>query len=882
VDHSQLETTHSRARPSPLILNVDDSPANLYAKGRFLRREGFEVVDVSLGYEAVELVRLRRPDLVLLDVNLPDVNGLEVCRMIKQDPVTAATVVIQISASFVDRDDRLRGLSAGADAYMTEPIEPEELVANVRALLRLRRAEEGVRRAAAEWQATFEATRDGVAILDSSGHVLRCNAAFERLLDYHRDTDLSAWLETKAGRLLPEIIDSVHESSSRAVCETDVEHRRVRLSFDPVLDPGAQAHVVCTASDITPEREVRRLNTILEEKLGEMEALFEVIPIGIAISEGVEGHVVRMNAAMAALLGLPRAGLRFMHDGFAESGCRIFDEGGELSPAALPMRLATLQRRYIGDVSLRFERSDGTSAHILASAVPLYDAAGQSRGSIGAFVEITAQVEVERQVRAAHERISAILSSITEAHYVLDREWRFLDANPAAEAIFLNTTERLRGAIVWDAFPGSRGEHFHQQFDRALSTGSPVHFEADLNGSWHEVHAYPRSATLEVYSHDITARKTLEERLRRAKEAAEAASLAKDQFLATVSHELRTPMTAILGWGQMLQTFGSGHQDIRVAADAITSAAKLQASLVDDMLDMARIVTGKLRFEPTPVDLSSTVAAALEAMQPAIEGKALVVVSSLEPVTVNGDENRLHQVAWNLLSNAVKFTPSGGSIDVSVRRRGGAAELVVRDSGLGIVPEFLPYVFDRFSQAEDPVTRANSGLGLGLAIVKHIVELHGGQVAVASEGSGRGSAFTVILPLTERTSSTPPAFSATTLRGLTLLLVEDSAATTEMLGRLLSAAGGQLVCVRTVQDARAALSRGSFDVVITDIALPGESGLILISEICARHEARPSIVAISALGGEIQTQVERFGVPFVKKPMQPMEFIRSVASAAGR
>jgi PAS domain S-box-containing protein len=257
---------------------------------------------------------------------------------------------------------------------------------------------------------------------------------------------------------------------------------------------------------------------------------------------------------------------------------------------------------------------------------------------------------------------------------------------------------------------------------------------------------------------DITDRKRLEaerERLladeQRAREMAEEANRLKDEFLATVSHELRTPLTAFLGYAQLLQSRRRDEDYIARTVERMVRSAKAQAQLIEDLLDVSRIVTGKLRLAMQPIDLRAVIGAALDTVRPAVEAKGLRLEVNLGPAAsvVIGDADRLQQVVWNLLSNATKFTPAAGLVAVQLTGDAGEVELVVRDTGQGISPEFLPFVFDRFRQANSTSKRAEGGLGLGLAIVRHLVELHGGTVTAASEGLGRGAAFTVRLPAAE-------------------------------------------------------------------------------------------------------------------------------------
>jgi signal transduction histidine kinase/ActR/RegA family two-component response regulator len=389
---------------------------------------------------------------------------------------------------------------------------------------------------------------------------------------------------------------------------------------------------------------------------------------------------------------------------------------------------------------------------------------------------------------------------------------------------------------------------------------------------------------------------------RRERERAEAASRAKDEFLATLSHELRTPLTAILGYTGLLRMGGLAPERAERALDVIERNARAQAQLVNDLLDVSRIVAGKLALAPRPVRLHALVEAALDAARPAAEAKGLALHVALDPLAdaAHGDPDRLQQVVWNLLSNAVKFTPPGGRVSVEVAHvpgpDGGLAELVVSDTGEGIAPDFLPHVFERFRQADGSSTRTHGGLGLGLAIVRHLVELHGGSVRAHSAGAGRGSTFTVQLPL-RRAAARPAAEWAGPeagaqrararggLEGLSVLLVEDEADAREALGAVLERGGARVTLAAGAQEARVLLGRGQpFDALVSDIGMPGEDGYALIRQVRAGPHAHLPAVALTAFArAEDRTRALREGFTLhIAKPVEPLELVAAVASVCGR
>ena len=347
---------------------------------------------------------------------------------------------------------------------------------------------------------------------------------------------------------------------------------------------------------------------------------------------------------------------------------------------------------------------------------------------------------------------------------------------------------------------------------------------------------------------------------------ARAANRAKDEFLATLSHELRTPINAIMGWGQILQSGIVDPSKTAHALDAIVRNAAAQARLIEDLLDLSRIISGKLRLDVELVDLGSVVSAAVLTIEPASQVKGLRVQTVVEDGTarIYGDRQRLQQAVWNLLSNAVKFTPRGGSVQIHLRRVGSQVEIMVSDTGEGIRPEVLAFVFDRFRQADSSSTRPHAGLGLGLAIVRHIVELHGGTVHAASEGPGRGATFRLRLPISVAAAEPaaaahahPAAPAVTTgslavaalpdLAGTTILVVEDDADAREMVAYLLRQRHADVVACGSVAEALREFDRRAPDVLLSDIEMPRQDGFALIAAIRARPREQGGEVPAAAL-----------------------------------
>jgi signal transduction histidine kinase len=384
-------------------------------------------------------------------------------------------------------------------------------------------------------------------------------------------------------------------------------------------------------------------------------------------------------------------------------------------------------------------------------------------------------------------------------------------------------------------------------------------------------------------------------RAERARTEAEAANRIKDEFLATLSHELRTPLTSLLGWSSVLR---EGKRDAKILAqglDAIDRNAKVQAQLIDDLLDVSRIVSGKLNLEVRPLDIASVVRAAINVVQPAADAKNITLDYYAEPGlgAISADSARLHQIIWNLLSNAVKFTPHGGKIAVCVEQNESDARVTVQDTGQGIDSEFLPRVFDRFRQADSSTTRSFGGLGLGLAIVRHLVELHGGTVSAYSEGVGKGATFTATFPLlADRTEPVAhvPEISSTdihSLNGLRVLLVDDEAEARQIISTVITRTGAEVRSCESAHEALAKLSEWKPDVILSDIAMPEEDGYSFIRKVRSLPRDKGGdtpAAALTAYARDIdRSQALAAGYQMhIPKPIGASQLVTMIARLAGR
>jgi PAS domain S-box-containing protein len=402
---------------------------------------------------------------------------------------------------------------------------------------------------------------------------------------------------------------------------------------------------------------------------------------------------------------------------------------------------------------------------------------------------------------------------------------------------------------------------------------------------------------------DITEQRQARKQLDEAYRQAEESSRLKEEFLATISHELRTPLSAILGWARMLRLGQLSKENAAKALDTIERNARAQAQLIDDLLDVSRIVTGKLRMDVRPSDPNSFIDAAVEAVRPAAEAKGVRVQKVIDTglLSIPGDPVRLQQVIWNLLSNAIKFTPRGGRVQIRSERVNSHLEIVVSDTGQGISPDFLPHVFDRFRQADQKTSRQHGGMGLGLAIVRHLVELHGGNVSATSEGEGQGATFTVRLPISPIYQVDPsgarvhpaardllPANDIMErLDGLRILIVDDEPDTRDLLRQGLEYCGANVRVAGSAAEAVDSIVAEIPDILISDIGMPGIDGYDLIRqirELPAEAGGKVAAVALTAYTRvEDRLQALRAGYDMhVPKPVELAELVAVAASVARR
>jgi two-component system CheB/CheR fusion protein len=588
---------------------------------------------------------------------------------------------------------------------------------------------------------------------------------------------------------------------------------------------------------------------------------------------------------------------------------------GDLKLSAEVPDLEALLRGTIETLTIQEREIEARDGHWYAVRVrPYRTVDNKIDGAVISFVDIDSLKRGLAQTKEAREQAEAIVATVREPLVILDPALRVMTANRSFYATFQVTKEDTERRLLFDL---GNGQWDTAQLRRLLEEILPRDNTIEDFEVEHDFETIGRRtmrlnarrvlttngapSMILLAIEDVTEMKRLEaeraafvecEQALRAR--AETATMAKDRFLAVLSHELRTPLTAMVGWIRLLKSQKLDPAGAARALEVIERNTLLQGRLIEDLLDVSRSVSGTLDVELRPVNVTPSVEAALTMMRPAAVAKGVRLESKLDVSVgpVRADPTRLQQIVWNLVSNAIKFTPSGGRVDVGLARRGSNVEIIVRDTGKGIAAEQLPHIFGRFGTANPNTrTRSEGGLGLGLTIVRHLVERHGGTVQADSAGSGQGTTFTVSIPLTDErpTAEAEPSEikGLAECTGIRVLVVDDDADARELISTILAASGVEVTVAATAEQALSALDRETFDVLVSDIALPEDDRYELIRKVRARDVGRGGQIpalALSAYAG-IEDRAEAIAAGYQQhatKPIQPADLVAAVVTLAGR
>ena len=704
--------------------------------------------------------------------------------------------------------------------------------------------------------------------------------------------------------------------------------RHMSVTYVPDFDAtGSICGWIASVNDITDRK---RTEEALRDSEARLSTFLEQLPVGVGAVD-LEGRFTIRNAVMRNITGATIPS----RDPASITRWQAFDSQGQpIPPNDWPGARALRGETVIPGIEMTYITDAGTQIWTRVGAAPLVSPAGQMIGVLSVVQDIDAVKRAELAVREAADRFRSLVSVITDVPWTADPTGAFTTGQTAWAWYTGQTWEEYRGFGWIEALHPDDREDLRKSWVQACATKSA--YVSAHGRLWHEPtrqYRYFEAQATPVFNQDgtvrewvgaytdINARRQLEQQLeeraaelaraleerkrldeereqlleseRYARTEAERSTRLKEEFLSTVSHELRTPLNAILGWTQLMQQ-SSDAETWKQGLDAIERGARGQAMLIDELLDVSRIVSGKLRLEVEVLELGPLVEAAAETLRPAAEAKSIQVLRnlSLDTGPIKGDPARIQQTVWNLLSNAIKFTPKGGTVQIHVTGIDEFVEITVKDTGAGISEKFLPFVFDRFRQADNSTTRSHGGLGLGLAIVKHLVELHGGTVSVASDGEGKGATFTVRLPISASTSrQAVPARGEASPKRLTnikVLVVDDDSNSSEIVRRILVGRDAQVSVASSADEALKLIELFEPDVLVSDIGMPGKDGLTLIREIRTdevrmRAKRLPAVALTAFARPEDRIRVLQAGYnTHVAKPVDPRELIAVVGSLTGQ
>jgi len=649
---------------------------------------------------------------------------------------------------------------------------------------------------------------------------------------------------------------------------------------------------------------------LLEELSVQHQKLTEVLrrmPSGVIIAEAPSCKLFMVNGQMAQIWRQeipPTTNLEEF-----KTGRGFHPDGQTYQPQEWPLARSITSGEMVTNEEVEILRGDGTRGAVSINSAPIRDSEGRIVAGVVTFFDITERKQVEIKLREQAE----MLDLAHDAIFAWEMDGAISYWNRAAEEIYGYAREEAMGRVSYELLETEAGMDMDALLDSLRRSGRWQGELRHRTKDGREIVVESRMTLVERNEHnlvletnrDITERKRAEQERERllksenaARREAEHANHAKDEFLALLSHELRTPLTPMLGWIRILRRRQVSPEDHDSALEKIERSVESEIKLVSDLLDVSRIITGKMTLNLQTLDFSGIVRAAVEVARSSAEAKeiALVVVTDKREALVSGDPDRLQQVVLNLVSNAIKFTPPGGRVEARLGRDGAQLVLIVKDTGQGISPEFLPHVFERFRQADSSIARAHGGLGLGLSITKRLVELHHGSIHAESEGEGRGSTFTVKLPLAvnHRAPSVsarqiysgdgrPREFGSVSLEGARILMVDDDFNTREMMKVMLEQVGAEVVTAASANEALSKLQPGRYDAMLTDIGMAEVNGYELIAKVRALGPEKggdvPAIAITAYTGKEERIRAITSGFQYhLSKPIEPGELVCAIAT----
>lgn len=957
-------------QPHLTVLIVEDNPEDREIYRRYLIRDrdyDYTIIEASLGEEGLNLWHQHQPNVVLLDYQLPDLDGLEFIAALQ----TQQPLPIVMMTGVGNEAIAVQAIKAGAQDYLVKgQITPEglklALAATIKTVQLQTQLQQRIDRERVITQIAQKVSRslDLNEILHTTVTEVRQFLQTDRVVVFQVEPDGNGKVvaESVGADWRSILSDQIYDSCFAESCVDLQRQGRVTVNaniYDGSIDPchvqllgGLQVRAnlvvpilhddqfwgVLIAHHCAAPRQWQSLEIDLlqqlstqvsvairqaelyqqaQDELAERKRTEEMLRIseerlllGLQAARmrtwdwNIPENRIIWSSNMEALFGLAPGEFDGSYEEFV---ARLHSDDRDRVLEAINAAVTT-GANY--DIEFRVFYPDGTIRWVLSQGKVFYDAISQPIRMLGVDLDITGRKLIEESLRQSEEFKKQVLESSNDCIQVLDLDAQVVYVNPGGLCLleiddltpYLNT----KWVNFW------QGES-RQEIEAAISVAKSNEvsrfqgFCPTAKGipKWWDVIVTPmldeegQVSQLLTTSRDITDRVQLEqdrERVLQQKQAALAESerinRSKDEFLAVLSHELRSPLNPILGWTQLLQTRKLDETKTIAALATIERNAKVQCQLIDDLLDMARVLRGKLSLNTAPVDLLSVIEFAIDTVQTAAIAKPIQihpVLSDIRPVS--GDAVRLQQIVWNLLTNAVKFTPSGGRIDIRLEQIDNQAQITITDTGKGISPDFLPHIFESFRQEDASVTRKHGGLGLGMALVYQLVEAHGGTVTADSPGEGKGATFTVRLPLlnvnSKRDQSSSSREQNLDLTGIRVLSIDDEPDSRELLAVMLAQAGVEVMSVASAAEFLTALESFQPDVVVSDIGMPEVDGHTLLRQVRSlspEQGGQVPAIALTAYAGETDRQ-QAIAAGFQKhiaKPIEPDQLAVAIVSLLNR
>jgi PAS domain S-box-containing protein len=880
------------------FLLIDDNPQDRLLAIRALERE-FSTLEVEEVIKAEDLaLALERGqfDLVITDYQLRWSDGLAVLRAIKARYPECPVIMFTNSGS---EEVAVEAMKAGLDDYVIKSAKHYiRLALAVRSGWEKTQTKRKVMGLENRLQGLLNQLNVGVFRRRFDGSIVEANPAFFRLLGLDEDAQAQANVSLASffkSEDYAQLLNELKENGQIKKHEVQLQRADGRVIWvhlnKTLITIDGQTIIDGLIEDISDRKRAEEERFHREQ---EFRALVENAPDIIARFDK-ELRYVYVNPAVELATGIPPERLigktrveygtpEEVYTLWQEKTRQVFVTGKECLyefefPA--PDGKRYFQTRMVPELAL-----DGTVESVLC---------------IGR--DVTEYKRAEQALRESEARFRRLIDSNVIGCIFWDISGMITDANHAfLQMVGYTREDLLAGKMNWkDMTPVEHLSGSEQAIAQMKQVGTADALEKEyIRSDGSRVPVLLGGVMLEGYQDrgvsfvlDLSKQKQLENQLRQQAEQLEQANRLKDEFLAILSHELRSPLNSILGWAKLLRTRNFDEATTARAIETIERNAALQTQLVEDLLDVSRILQGKFSLNISPTNLASTIDAAIETMHLAAQAKSIQVECFIDSDVglVAGDPNRLQQVVWNLLSNAIKFTPPGGTVMVSLERNGSEAQIQVSDTGKGINADFLPHVFDYFRQGDSSITRTHGGLGLGLAIVRYLVELHGGTIDAESPGEGKGATFTVRLPLMkaqpQTSNSEEVCDRALSLLGVRVLVVDDEPDTRELIKFVLENSGAQAIAVASAGEALLAFEQWSPDVLVSDIGMPQEDGYTLIRKLRARESKQGKLIPAVALTAYAREEDYRQAMEagfqrHIPKPVEPNELVAVVAHLVGR